>query len=100
MIDTAITLACTVLACAGTLVFSYFAFLRNRKKDNRKEGENHGVMLSDIGYIKSGVDDLKRDSRETRLSVSALTERVTRCEDYCKEAHHRLDRLENSGNYQ
>ena len=33
------------------------------------DGESRGVMASDIGYIKAGVDDLKREMRETRFDV-------------------------------
>lgn len=93
-----ITLLCTVSGALFSFIFSYAAFLRGHRKDNRKEGEDRGVLLSDIGYIKSGVDDLKRESRENKASISALAERVTRCEAAGIEAHHRLERLEANQN--
>lgn len=77
---------------AGVLI-SWLALMRKSKKDTEKYGESRGVMASDIGYIKAGVDDLKRESRETRASVCELAERVTRCEESCKQAHKRIDEM-------
>ena len=77
---------------AGVLI-SWLTLARKGKKDTEKDGESRGVMASDIGYIKAGVDDLKRESRETRASVGELAERVTRCEESCKQAHKRIDEV-------
>lgn len=74
-------------------LISYVAFQRGKKKEETQEGENRGAMASDIGYIKAGVDDLKRETRETRAVVGELTERVTRVEESCKQAHHRIDEI-------
>lgn len=72
---------------------SWIAFSRKQKKDAGQEGESRGVMASDIGYIKAGVDDLKRETRETRTDVRDLSERVTRCEESTKQAHKRIDEI-------
>jgi len=53
----------TVLGIGGTvcaIVFGYIAFRRNNKSDDTAEGKKDGVLLTEIGYIKSGVDDIKR----------------------------------------
>lgn len=84
-----ISIACTILGA----LFGYLAFARNRKKDQTAEGERSGAIASDIGYIKGGVDDLKRETREMRGDVQGLTERVVRCEESCKQAHHRIDEI-------
>lgn len=89
----AITTLCTIAGIVITALFSYAAFHRNTKKDSENEGENKGVMMSDIGYIKAGVDDLKREQREQATTVGRLAERVTRCEESCKQAHHRIDEM-------
>lgn len=85
----AISFGCTVL---GALI-GYLGFLRTKKKDDQSEGESRGVMASDLGYIKAGVDDLKKETRETRTDVRGLSERITRCEESCKQAHHRIDEI-------
>ena len=89
----AITTLCTVAGILLTAIFSFIAYQRNKNKDTQDEGKNAGVMLSDIGYIKAGVDDLKREQREISLAVGQLTERVTRVEESAKQAHKRIDEL-------
>ena len=84
---------CSVVFGALGFLIAYFTFQRNKKKDNVEEGQSRGVMASDIGYIKAGVDDLKRETRETRSAVGELNERVTRVEESCKQAHHRIDEI-------
>lgn len=88
-----ISTICTIAGIAVTALFSYLAFHRNSKKDSQDEGENKGVMMSDIGYIKAGVDDLKREHRETAATVGRLSERITRVEESTKQAHKRIDEL-------
>lgn len=88
-VTAAVGLICTVIGC----VIGVVGYARLKKKDAEVNGEAKGVIASDIGYIKAGVDDLKRENRETRHDVSGLTERVTRCEESCKQAHHRIDEL-------
>lgn len=88
-----ISILCTIAGIILTAFFSYLAFHRNTKKDSEDAGENKGVMMSDIGYIKAGVDDLKREQREQAAMVGHLSERITRCEESCKQAHHRIDEL-------
>lgn len=89
----AITTLCTITGIAITALFSFLAFQRAQHKEHKDEGENKGVMMSDIGYIKAGVDDLKREQRETAASVGRLSERITRVEESTKQAHKRIDEL-------
>lgn len=92
--DTALLITIFSVASAVIGVFiSWLVFARQKKKDTEKEGENRGVMASDIGYIKAGVDDLKRETRETRHDMGELSTRVARCEESCRQAHKRIDEI-------
>ena len=93
MSNFAITTLCTITGIAITALFSFLAFQQAQRKEHKDEGENKGVMMSDIGYIKAGVDDLKREQRETAASVGRLSERITRVEESTKQAHKRIDEL-------
>lgn len=84
------TIISVISAVAGVLI-SWAAFAKKGRKDTEKVGEDKGVLASDIGYIKAGVDDLKRESRETRHDIGELSTRITRCEESCKQAHKRID---------
>ena len=79
-----------------TTIITLVAVVRQTKGRERNEGHERGSVASDIGYIKAGVDDLKRESRETRSTVSDISERITRVEESTKQAHKRIDELKSS----
>lgn len=81
-----------IVAALGVGI-AWATLVRKNKKDTSDEGENKGVLASDIGYIKAGVDDLKREIREIRHEVGELSTRVARCEESCKQAHRRIDEV-------
>lgn len=90
----------TVLGVVGTLcaiVFGYIAFRRNNKSDNAAEGKKDGVLLTEIGYIKSGVDDIKRKQEKEDERHVQVVSRLTAVEASAKQAHRRIDNLENKG---
>lgn len=70
------------------------ALMRDKKNDNKAEGEQTGSLFTEIGYIKAGIDTLKLDLREVRDDMQKLHDTVTRTEESCKQAHKRIDRLE------
>lgn len=75
------------------VIFGLITQLKNKQTDDKKEGKENGMVYSDLGYIKAGIDDLKRDGRETRTEVQNLRDKVTRNEESCKQAHKRIDEL-------
>lgn len=86
----------TVLSVVSTLCaigFGYATFHARRKKNDADEGMGRGVLMSDIGYIKAGVDDLRREHREATTIISSHAERLTRVEESAKRAHLRIDEL-------
>ena len=91
--------ALSVVSTLCAIIFGYAAFNRNRKKDDTESGEKNGTVLSEIGYIKSGVDDIKRkqDKFEEKSEAQHLEviTRLTSVEASAKQAHKRIDRLEN-----
>ncbi len=90
----------TVLGVVGTLcavVFGYIAFKRNNKTDNTAEGKKDGVLLTEIGYIKSGVDDIKRKQEKEDERHVQVVSRLTAVEASAKQAHRRIDNLESKG---
>lgn len=84
----------TIIGMMISFVFSYLVFWKNSKNENKKDGENKGTITSDIGYIKAGIDDLKKEQKETREGMLGFSERLTRCEESTKQAHKRIDCVE------
>jgi len=95
MTDMAILTA--VIGAVGGLcaiAFGYATYKRNRKADDSSEGKESGTLFTEIGYIKSGIDDIKRKQDKQDERLLQFSERLTAVEASSKQAHKRLDRLE------
>lgn len=82
-----------ILGGLSGILFAVIAWRKSAEKDDREDGRSLGTVQSDLGYIKSGVDDLKTDVREMRTSQTNLTERVRAVEESTRQAHKRIDEL-------
>lgn len=87
---TAISVVSTICAIA----FGYAAFSRNRKTDTTDEAKNDATVLSEIGYMKAGVDDIKRKLEKQDERHLEIMTRLTAVEVSAKQAHKRLDQME------
>ena len=85
-----IGLLCTVIGVA----ISYVIYTRNKEKDDKSEGRQDGVILTEIGYIKSGIDDIKSEQREQRKINTDVYSKLSAVETSAQQAHLRLDRIE------
>ncbi|MPM22554.1 hypothetical protein SDC9_69011 [bioreactor metagenome] len=83
-----------ILAAVCAILFGYAAFARARKSDESGEGRAAGTMLTEIGYIKAGVDDIKRKQDKQDERYLETVSRLTAVEQSSKQAHKRIDRLE------
>lgn len=86
------TIISLVVGAAG-IVFGLVTLFRNKKHDDTQEGRTSGTILSDIGYIKAGVDDIKTEQKEQRKTNIELVSRLTAVEESTKQAHKRIDEL-------
>lgn len=82
-----------IVSIIGVLCTASAAWLGYRN-GIRKDGNAEGSLRSDIGYIKSSVDDLKNDQRNFNNLHYELAERVAKVETSDKSAHHRIDGIE------
>jgi len=92
-----VTILSIVLGMIGTvcaIVFGYSTYKRNCKSDDTSQGKTSGTILTEIGYIKAGVDDIKRKQDKQDERHVEIISRVTAVEQSAKQAHHRIDRLE------
>ena len=89
-VTVAVGMACTL----GGVYFGYVGHKRTVDKDNQDTGKDRGVLLTELGYIKAGIDDIKREQRDQEGRHNQLAERVTRVEESATQAHLRINRLE------
>lgn len=82
--------ACALIGAIG----AYAAWQRNKSIDSSHDGENKGVILTEIGYIKSGVDDIKKHQSDQDERYMKLIQRVATVEQKADRANIRLDKVE------
>lgn len=78
----------------GGLVFGIITAVRNKKTDDSKEAKEDGIILTELGYIKSGVDDIKHKQEEQEKQNLDFVKHLTAVEESAKQAHKRIDKLE------
>lgn len=89
--------ATTVLALCGTLTGIFggvYGIVRNHRRDSLSDGRQTGTILTELGYIKSGVEDIKTEQREQRKINTELYARLTAVEASAQQAHKRIDTME------
>ena len=90
----AILSAISVISGVCAIVFEYIAFVRNRDSDKTKEAKSDATILTELGYIKGGIDDVKAEQREQRKTNTDFVGRLVSIEASAKQAHKRIDHIE------
>ena len=83
-----------IAGTVSSILLGVLAFRRNNKSDDTESGRQMGVLLSDMGYVKSGVDDVKRKQDKQDEQHLVVVERLSAVEQSAKQAHHRIDSIE------
>lgn len=78
----------------GGLVFGIITAVRNKKTDDTKEAKEDGIVLTELGYIKSGIDDIKHKQEGQDKQNLEFVRELTAVEESAKQAHKRIDKLE------
>ena len=84
----------SVISTLCAIVFGYIAFVRNRDSDKAKEAKSDATILTELGYIKGGIDDVKAEQREQRKTNTDFVGRLVSVEASAKQAHKRIDHIE------
>lgn len=88
-----VTLISIIGGIAG-IVFGVITYARNRRQDNTSEGQRNGEIMSELGYIKAGVDDMKRKQEKSDETIMGFLRDLTAVQESAKQAHKRIDKLE------
>lgn len=89
-----LTTIVSILAAAFAI---YFGLIRNKREENtetKQEGMQSATLFSDVGYIKSGIDDLKRKQEKADDRYIDLAKQITAIDESVKSAHKRIDCIE------
>ena len=82
-----------LIATGCSIVFGYMGYQRGLKDENKKLGNNEGILNTDIQYIKRRTDEVLLEQKDTNRNIGFLTERVTRVEEGIKAVNDRVDNV-------
>lgn len=82
-----------IVSMPVSILIAVLGFMKNSKKDAKDDGAQVATMMSDIGYIKSGVDDVKAEQRTQRVWNEDMVVRMAKVEASAAQAHKRLDEM-------
>ena len=88
----------SALASACAIIFGVLAAKRNDNTDARSEGKSEGMIMNELGYIKSGIDDVKRKQDKQDDQNMEFNGRLSAVEQSAKQAHHRIDNIDSKLN--
>ena len=83
-----------VIGLIGTISsvsFAYLAFIRNRTTDTKRDAKTEGVLISDIGYIKSSIDRMEGKLDKVETNYQDLLSRLVRVEEAQSSLEKRLE---------
>ena len=83
-----------VIGLIGTISsvsFAYLAFRRNRTTDTKRDAKTEGVLISDIGYIKSSIDRMEGKLYKVETNYQDLLSRLVRVEEAQSSLEKRLE---------
>lgn len=77
-----------------TFFIGYLTFMRNRDKDTRSDAQRDAVLETKIDMIAVGVETIKVDLKASDKRITELSEHVIRTDESVKQAHRRIDKIE------
>ena len=81
------TIELSVLISVIGVLLSVASFVIGRTTAAKTSGQEYGVMLTEIGYIKSGVDDMKKKMEQSDKRYIDLEKRLSKVEEAMKIYH-------------
>lgn len=89
----------SIVAGIAGVVFGLVTLFRNKRQDDTEHGRESGTLLSDLGYIKAGVDEIKAEQKDQRKTNLDFIKQLTEVESSVKQAHKRIDDLQKTNPY-
>lgn len=86
-------LAGVALTAVGLLI-GYITLQRNKRKDDVTEGRQDGAILTELDYIKRGIDRVEQKQDKQAGDYISLCREVTSISESVKSAHKRINALE------
>lgn len=75
-------------------VIGVLGYKKSQKKDNDDKVKHDTTIDIKLDNIAKNVDEIRLDNKDFSKSMTSLSERVTKVEESTKQAHKRIDNLE------
>ena len=87
----------TFIGICGVVYGIYSNKKKNDHMDNtesKNEGRQDGTILTELGYIKSSVDDIKRKQDQQDVRHIELVQKIAGYDEFKKTTENRLNNIE------
>ncbi|NTU28836.1 hypothetical protein HPY27_01505 [Brevibacillus sp. HB1.1] len=84
----------TAIAAISGILLGWAGRSRSIRQDVERRASADAQQRADVEYIKRGVDDIRFEQKAQGKRIDELSDRVTRVEESAKQAHKRLDRID------
>ena len=85
-----------VAAGLAGIAFGFLTWRRASRGEEATAGRRDGMVLTELGYIKSGVDDIKRKQERQEEQNMQVAARLAAVEERTRQAHKHIDELTHS----
>ena len=88
-----LTIIITAVGVIAAVVTGFIGYQNGLRKNSTRDGEERGVLMTEIGYIKAGIDDIKKQQERQDRAHNDLNLRVKTIENEQKTMWKRIDEL-------
>ena len=71
-----LTVVISAIGVTAAVVTGFIGYQNGLKKRSTEGGEERGVLMTDIGYIKAGIDDLKKQMVDLMQEQKSMWKRI------------------------
>jgi len=88
-----LTVVITAIGVIAAVVTGFIGYQNGLRKNSTRDGEERGVLMTEIGYIKAGIDDIKKQQERQEREMGDLVIRICAVENEQKTLWKRFDEL-------
>ncbi len=90
-----LTVIVSAIGVIAAVVTGFIGYQNGLRKNSSSDGEARGVLMTEIGYIKAGIDDIKKQQERQEREQNELLIRMSTVENDQKTMWKRIDELKN-----
>lgn len=88
-----LTIVVSAIGVIAAVVTGFVAYQNGLKKNSCNDGEERGVLMTEIGYIKAGIERIERQQERYDQDYKELNLRVNTIENEQKTMWKRIDEM-------